>query len=342
MTTTRILSLLSALRFRLIMFSFVILAGPIFGNYPLLHAAENVVVAENAANQAASQDKAGVDQVKSPSTAQTGEGKTEDTHYSAEAVVLVVLVLALLVALFFLLMWWSQRSDRLSYLGTLYQETIEDIEYKRLSAIPTERLKHGEYNREVEMDINWINQNPPPERPDELPYPSGGPAIGTRNPWGETGYNRRPGGYTTIDDDEHLDPSQKQNLVEIRKKWNKDRDNWEQKVDAEVQRRYQTDLDLTRAKAKEKASLAIDVDLLALRGQGPEFVLEFTTVVVIIFAAVILGILKILGTEQIGTLLAAIAGYVLGRATQRARNETARTPSPSESDKGKKGTLSGT
>jgi hypothetical protein len=43
---------------------------------------------------------------------------------------------------------------------------------------------------------------------------------------------------------------------------------------------------------------------------------------VIIFATIVLGILGILETQQIGTLLAAIAGYVLGRATSRTRSGT--------------------
>jgi len=58
-------------------------------------------------------------------------------------------------------------------------------------------------------------------------------------------------------------------------------------------------------------------DFSAIRGRGPEFVLEFTAVVVIIFAAVILGIVGQLSNEQIGTLLASIAGYVLAKATTR-------------------------
>lgn len=52
-----------------------------------------------------------------------------------------------------------------------------------------------------------------------------------------------------------------------------------------------------------------------LRGQGPQFVLEFTALIVIIFLAVVLGVLGVLKEQQIGTLLAAIAGYVLGKAT---------------------------
>jgi hypothetical protein len=69
----------------------------------------------------------------------------------------------------------------------------------------------------------------------------------------------------------------------------------------------------------------MNVDLAVLRGRGAEFVLEFTTIVVLIFAAIALGILGILETQQIGTLLAAIAGYVLGRASTRTRGASGGT-----------------
>jgi hypothetical protein len=47
--------------------------------------------------------------------------------------------------------------------------------------------------------------------------------------------------------------------------------------------------------------------------------------VLIIFTAAILGILDVLESEQIGTLLAAIAGYVLGRATSRGQEKSSIT-----------------
>jgi len=49
-------------------------------------------------------------------------------------------------------------------------------------------------------------------------------------------------------------------------------------------------------------------------------VLEFTAIVVIIFAAVILGVLGLLGDQQIGTLFVAIADYVLGKSVARGRS----------------------
>jgi hypothetical protein len=55
-------------------------------------------------------------------------------------------------------------------------------------------------------------------------------------------------------------------------------------------------------------------------------VLEFTAIVVIIFAAVILGVLGLLGDQQIGTLFAAIADYVLGKSVARVARAKLKNP----------------
>lgn len=82
---------------------------------------------------------------------------------------------------------------------------------------------------------------------------------------------------------------------------------------------YNKDVVNARKQAKDLAKKAAKVDLNVLRGRGPEFVLEFTAVVVLVFAVTILGLLLVLKSEPIATLLAAIAGYVLGRAATRRR-----------------------
>ena len=97
---------------------------------------------------------------------------------------------------------------------------------------------------------------------------------------------------------------------------------------------FRDDLEKARTKAKTNANRAVNVDLAVLRGRGAAFVLEFTAIVVIIFAAVMLGILKILVADQIATLLAAIAGYVLGRATAGASGATERAQPDLESTGG--------
>jgi hypothetical protein len=68
-------------------------------------------------------------------------------------------------------------------------------------------------------------------------------------------------------------------------------------------------------RAEKKVPASIDISLL---GGGFAFLLEFSTVIVIIFTLLILGILKTLEGKDIATILAAIAGYVLGKATSAA------------------------
>jgi hypothetical protein len=237
--------------------------------------------------------------------------------------------LALLGLLFWLLLKWSHRLDQSSYLGAVYRESVVDFEYKRLAVIPTDKFQANEYHQMVMRDKEWLQNHPRPKHPQ-----------GFADPWLGIPGNRRPGGgglgtgtpppgsgppgiiERTPEAQKAFEESQRA-LQEYQSK----SFSWEQEVDYEARTRYERDLAQARKDAEVRAATAGDVDLSALRGRGAEFVLEFTTVVVIIFAAVVLGVLDILGTEQIGTLLAAIAGYVLGRATSRAKT-TAETGPP--------------
>jgi Na+/H+-dicarboxylate symporter len=54
---------------------------------------------------------------------------------------------------------------------------------------------------------------------------------------------------------------------------------------------------------------------ISLLGGGWSFLLEFSTVIVIIFTLLILGIASVIQGKDIVTILASIAGYVLGKAT---------------------------
>jgi len=71
-------------------------------------------------------------------------------------------------------------------------------------------------------------------------------------------------------------------------------------------------------RAEKKIPSSIDISLL---GGGWAFLLEFSTVIVIIFTLLIFGILGTLDGKEIATILAAIAGYVLGKATSGAKQE---------------------
>ena len=93
---------------------------------------------------------------------------------------------------------------------------------------------------------------------------------------------------------------------------------WDQRLDKKEADLYSQALDQVLSDAKMASDRAADVDISIFRGRGPTFVLEFTAIVVIIFSALILGVLEKLGSDQIGTLLAAIAGYVLGRSKDQS------------------------
>jgi hypothetical protein len=102
---------------------------------------------------------------------------------------------------------------------------------------------------------------------------------------------------------------------------------WETKViDSEARRRYQRDVETFTRTAQERAEKAVGkVDVGVLKGRGPQFMLQFTTVVIIILSTLVLGILERLDAQQAGTILAAISGYVLGQSVQNTAT-TAQVP----------------
>jgi hypothetical protein len=86
--------------------------------------------------------------------------------YSREAVGLVAGVFCLLAVLFVILLWWAGRLERASYLGTLYRDTVEDLEYRRLIAPLTEKFADNEYAEDVVQDKDWLTANPQPDFPE--------------------------------------------------------------------------------------------------------------------------------------------------------------------------------
>ncbi len=258
------------------------------------------------------------------------EGKK--THYSPESVYLVASLFVLLGFIFVLMMWYSNRMERTSYLGSIYRESVRDFEYNRYSGAYTEKWKGDGYQRDVMKDLKWLKDNPKPPPPPSQQEISDEALI-----WSKGSPNLRPGtwltglpGMSTTDNLGGPPPppgeppkketeEERQNLQDQFKNYIKEVKKWYEVVYNESNRRYNEDLDKATKQADERAKKAIDVEWGVLRGRGAEFVLEFTAIVVIIFAAMSLGILGILNPEQIGTLLAAIAGYVLGKASSRSR-----------------------
>jgi hypothetical protein len=214
---------------------------------------------------------------------------------------------------------WSHRLEHTSYLGVLYRETVEEIEYKRISAECIDKWQRDEYRKTVLQNDEWLSKNPEPSYPSRFGGTGSGnrrPGSGSSNPFPES-TSKVPEPMPPIDDDATDEEKQQQADFE---KSRQAYIQWEKKLETEASKLYKNDLNRAREKAKDQSDRAANVDLAVLRGRGAEFVLEFTTIVVIIFATIVMGILDILQNEQIGTLLAAIAGYVLGRATTRTRS----------------------
>ncbi|MGA2223464.1 MAG: tetratricopeptide repeat protein [Syntrophobacteraceae bacterium] len=255
--------------------------------------------------------------------------------------ILVVLLLIVLSFLFYLVFRWSQRNEQASYLGTVFRESVFDFELSRRTRRVAEKRDRGEYEDAWSKDDYFKGKEEPksPEPdPQLLPYMdrAGGSGSGIGHLGGSS---RRPGTYNPYVPP--LDPwadasggyvlnvalgELKPDLQPLFQKYTKDladyqraRNQWNRRVNEARKLAYQDDINKAFTEAKEAAALAGDVDIGVFRGRGPTFVLEFTTIVVIIFTVLILGILEKLDSQQIGTLLAAIAGYVLGRATTGSR-----------------------
>lgn len=261
----------------------------------------------------------------SPPSPQSGTWGNVNTYYSFGALTVAILAIIIVTILFVLLLKYQHRLEQSGFLVDIYHDSVADSEYKRLAADVHERFSEGSYSKKVEEDMEWMNAHKKPPLPE---IDLGGSRGGTLNPFRpppglRAGYLYAPEGAD-------------QSVVQAVRDYNEQRGRWEDEFAAETRRRYQNDLQDRQNKANKRADDAVkNVDFSALQGRGAEFVLGFTTIALIVFAALALGVLKILNSEQIGTLFAAIAGYVLGRASTRATSAAPVVTTGEQDPKGK-------
>jgi len=253
-------------------------------------------------------------------------------QYSQEAVILVILVITLLAGLFWFLLHYYRRREMAGYYGQVYGDSVENFEYRRKLLPVTEKWEIRDYHEEIKREKIFPEPEPDSEliklaieldRQDEIRTSTD---IFRRNQRTDPWDTRAPsasraglGGPGRGKQGEHETEKDK-NFRKLLNVWNSELHKWKENIDSEAYKRYDADRKKASKKAKELSKSATgDIDLSALRGRGSAFILEFTALVIIIFASVILGILERLGEEQIGTLLAAIAGYVLGKATTESQ-----------------------
>lgn len=221
-------------------------------------------------------------------------------------------LLFLLGALFYMLLQYSHRLDNSGPIAQVYYEGLLQKENEKYEKF----VNFRDFRGEVKQDPLWMKDNPVPEVPQDLEE--------------YVTYSSDP--YSPVYLDYGLYEKLDKNDLKYKKilEYQRKVSNWEKKLTLDSDIRRAKALEEAHALAIKSAKEGMDFDTGVLRGRGPEFVLEFTTVVVIIFAAVILGVLNVLSTEQIGTLLAAIAGYVLGRATSRSKEGTTQAPAAAD------------
>ena len=294
-----------------------------------------------------------------------------------ERFLIILAVIALMGILFYLLFRWWQNVEQSSYFGMRFRDTIKLNETSRLCAPIEAKWNRGTYLNEIISEgtkraAQWRKDHERPEPKEELSklarelgyeyeledlkrnmelpricmqgrnmlpgsgdgFSNMGDPWGTPPPWG----NQIPGGTSPQFAAARQDESKVNNYRQERNKFKKDAEKWAGQVCAWAYQRYEEDLEEAKKEAEKLAKQAMGAaDFSAIRGRGPEFVLEFTAVVVIIFAAVILGVGGQLSNEQIGTLLAAIAGYVLGKATTRGSSAPVQVVSDKTSEQSTEG-----
>lgn len=107
-----------------------------------------------------------------------------------------------------------------------------------------------------------------------------------------------------------------------------EREQQEREEEAERERQSREREQQRRATARQDAEILVP-PTLSVAGMGitGAFFIELTAILTIIFGILILGLLGVLGTREISPILAAIAGYVLGKTTSSQPSQ-ATSPTP--------------
>lgn len=250
------------------------------------------------------------------------------------SVSIVLVLIGLLAWMFWLTISFGRRLSERSYLGPLTKDALMRAEINRQEDDLKEDLKAGVFAAEIAINKDFRLKWRIPED-SSVPLLTPGVSLDdilkktTQVAWDE-------GGWGSTEEEPIVRLSAEQLVAEQ----NKIREGKTSKytlyeINTEIDNRYKDgyqreQMDLfykERAKIRVSArdyaqKLLPGIDVSAFGG-GWIFVLEFTTIIFIIFAALALGFVGVLGSEQIGTILAAIAGYVLGKSTSMKSPEGA-------------------
>lgn len=216
---------------------------------------------------------------------------------------LSVLVLITCVLCLYMVFFFGRRLQNSAYLRDSLIESTTQQEMKVLLRELDDRALNGPLDP----------QSPPPEGYGPTRRLWRSDQYGTVKPstWG-----RRPGETE----------EQKQTRLaqeEAQKRFDDLSSDWEKEEKVRYNQEKEKLEQVALRRARDKVPTSFDISLL---GGGYAFLLEFSTVIVIIFTLLILGVLKLMEGREISTILAAIAGYVLGKATYDANKPKPASP----------------
>lgn len=260
----------------------------------------------------------------------------------SQTAVAVVIVMVVLVAwVFYLFIQFGRRLTERGYLGPLMRDALARAEITREVDNLKEDLKKGVFAAEIDVRSDEFRRRfgipegvePPPLTPgvDIDEYGRGSYYSGYSTGGGYPhGWGTSPGDYDyDVEDNpwfykKDTADTLAEKMQQARKESKSQRiqvienviaERFEvgyREMQLEVYRCHRQDVS---EKAREHASAMLPRIDVSTFGGGWIFVLEFTTIIFIVFATLALGFVDVLKGEQIGTILAAIAGYVLGKST---------------------------
>lgn len=247
------------------------------------------------------------------------------------AITVIVIMVGLLAWVFWLFIHFGRRLSERGYLGPLTSDALARAEISRIEDDLREDLRKGVYVTSINVrDDDFkrrygipLDTEPPTLVPGVTIDDSGNvlrrdfgweypeeARLGTGS--GDEPINRDP----TEEERKQIEQEKERRRRERdrREEERKIRERYREAYEEEQLRLYREELLRERNAARERArALVPDIDVSSFGG-GWIFVLEFTTIIFIVFAALALGFVAVLSSEQIGTILASIAGYVLGKS----------------------------
>ncbi len=268
-------------------------------------------------------------------------------------VTVIILMIALMALVFWLFISFGRRVSQRQYMGPLAQDAIARAGIALQETRLMEDLRSGRIAPALEPTDDRFKKRyripqedtPPPMTPgvaiDECgriasigrgydPWSSGGDYGGgysgngfPKDPWyswysalrykktEELAEERKMNSLEKEQDPSAAEAKvRKLNAIEEEIRNRFERGYQQEQVNAFTQKRVKI-----AAKERERARGLLPTMDVSSFGGGWVFVLEFTTIMFIVFAVLALGLLGVLDSEPIAAILAAIAGYVLGKST---------------------------